>query len=75
MIKLYAKKTCPYSQKVMNFMEEKGIDYNFIDVTIEENREELINVGGKKMIPFIVDDENNVKMYESEEILKYLGDR
>ena len=35
---------------------------------------ELIARGGKQQVPYLVDDETNVEMYESADIVKYLND-
>jgi glutaredoxin 2 len=35
-------------------------------------RKELIKLGGKEQVPFLVDTEKNVKMYESEDIINYV---
>ena len=69
---LFIKEFCPYCQKVMKHIEEKNIDCKFLDVTDPVNLDELIILGGKEQVPFFVDTENNVKMYESDEIIKYL---
>ena len=36
------------------------------------NEEELIKIGGKRQVPFIIDRDNKVEMYESDEIIEYL---
>ncbi len=72
MYKLYFKSSCPFCQKVIGFAEERSINFEKIDVTDPENLEELIKLGGKKMVPFLVDTSENVMMYESSDIINYL---
>jgi glutaredoxin len=72
MIELYMMNTCGYCCKVINFLEDNQIPYEKIDITISANREKLINIGGKAQVPFIVDKENNIQMYESNDIIEYL---
>ena len=36
--------------------------------------QELLEKGGKKQVPFLVDSEKNVSMYESNDIIDYLRD-
>ena len=73
MINIYELETCPYCKKVIDFMENNKIPYKKIDIANPQNEEELITLGGKRQVPFIVDKENNVEMYESSEIIDYLG--
>lgn len=72
MIDLYILETCPYCKKVMSFLEEKGIKYNKIDITNKTNEETLIKLGGKRQVPFLVDNDRNIQMYESGDIVEYL---
>lgn len=72
MYDLYLSETCPYCRKVINFFEENGIPYNKKDITDSENLNNLIKIGGKKQVPFLDDRENNVSMYESDDIIKYV---
>jgi glutaredoxin len=64
--------TCPYCKKVMAFLNEKGIEFNKIDIADKSNEESLIKLGGKRQVPFFVDKERNVQMYESMDIIEYL---
>lgn len=72
MFDLYILETCPYCKKVMAFMDEKGIDYNKVDIADKTNEEALIKLGGKRQVPFFVDKERNIQMYESLDIIEYL---
>ena len=72
MFDLYIMETCPYCKKVMAFLDEKKIDYNKIDITDKSNEESLIRLGGKRQVPFFVDKERNIQMYESSDIIEYL---
>lgn len=72
MINIFILPTCPYCHKVLDFMDAKGIAYNKIDITNPEKEEVLIKIGGKRQVPFIIDKEHNVEMYESDNIIEYL---
>lgn len=72
MLDLYILETCPYCRKVMSFMEEKGIKYNKVDITNRASEEALIKMGGKRQVPFLVDNDRNIQMYESADIIEYL---
>jgi len=72
MFDLYMMQTCPYCKKVLAFMDEKGIECNKIDIEDKSNEEALIKLGGKRQVPFLVDKERNIQMYESNDIIEYL---
>ena len=72
MIELFMLEHCGYCKKVRAFLDDHGIPYRMIDISVKENEEELIKIGGKRQVPFIIDRENNVEMYESDEIIEYL---
>ena len=72
MLDLYIMETCPYCKKVMSFMDEKGIKYNKVDIKIKSNEDALIQMGGKRQVPFLVDKDRNIQMYESNDIIEYI---
>jgi glutathione S-transferase len=73
MLKLYAFPTCPYCQKVRDAFAELGLEYHEIDASPgTPGNEELLKLGGKGQVPFLVDEENNVQMYESDDIIAYV---
>ena len=72
MIELFILETCPYCQKVIKYLEEKNIEYRKIDITNKASEESLIKIGGKRQVPFLIDTERNIQMYESNDILEYL---
>jgi len=73
MIELYVMETCPYCRKVMDFMDKESIRYEKKDISIPENHERLMKLGGMEQVPFLYDD--GVAHYESDEIIKYLTTR
>ncbi len=72
MYDLYILEYCPYCKKVMAFMDENGISYNKIDTADKEKEDALIQLGGKRQVPFLVDKDRNIQMYESSDIIEYL---
>lgn len=72
MIELFIMETCPYSQKVMKFAKENDIDYKKMDISKPENLDKLMELGGMRQVPFLYDPENDVTMYESDDIIEYL---
>ena len=72
MIDLFILETCPYCKKVMKYMDENDIKYNKIDISNKASEESLIKLGGKRQVPFIVDKDRNLQLYESADIIEYL---
>ena len=72
MIELYVLDSCPYSQKVMKYLEENHIEYVKHDVSEPKNYEALQEIGGKSQVPFLFDKDKDLKLYESDDIIEYL---
>ena len=75
MIDLYILETCPFCRKVMSFFDENNIKYNKKDILEQDNLDELLKLGGKQQVPFLVDNDNNKSMYESNDIIEYVKNR
>ncbi len=72
MIELYILPMCPYCRKVLAFLDENNIEYVTYDINESQNEKNLIQLGGKSQVPYLVDSENNVQMYESDDIIAYV---
>ena len=72
MLDLFILETCPYCVKVMNFLDKEHMKYNKIDISNKESEESLIQIGGKRQVPFLIDKARNIQMYESDDIIEYL---
>ena len=72
MLDLFVLETCPYCKKVMSFMDERGIKYHKADISDKASEEALIQIGGKRQVPFLIDTDRNIQMYESNDIIEYL---
>jgi glutathione S-transferase len=73
MLTLYYKPFCSFCQKVLAEAEEIGVVFELKDITADEkNAEELLSLGGKKQVPFLVDGSSKVRMYESGDIIDYI---
>ena len=68
---LFFKPTCPYCQKVLNFMKKNNISLPLKDIQADpHHREELVAVGGKPQVPCLIIDGR--AMYESDNIIAWL---
>ncbi len=73
MLILYFKQNCSYCQQVQRFADDNSLTFTLRDIaTVPEHAEDLIERGGKRQVPYLVDDKKNVEMYESDDIITYL---
>jgi len=74
MLELFQKEGCPYCHKVRQRMTEMDLDYICRNVSSDSSKqaEILTKLGGMVQVPFLVDTDRNVSMYESDDIVKYL---
>ena len=72
MLLLYKMDGCPYCEKVLKHLEEKSIQFRSLDIADPVNLDELLHLGEKEQVPFLVDTEHNAKMFESDEIIQYV---
>lgn len=74
MLTLYVKTGCPFCAKVKNAVEELGIEDKIEEKNIADDGvvDELLEKGGQQMVPFLVDTDRDVEMYESDDIVAYL---
>jgi len=73
MLTLYYKPSCPFCQRVLQMAENLHVEFDLRDVSDNETAlSELLEKGGKQMVPFLVDTEKDVSMYESSDIIDYI---
>lgn len=72
MLDLFILETCPYCIKVMDYMDNNGIKYQKFDTDNNDNVLRLLSLGGVDQVPFLYNEDTNDKIYESDEIIKYL---
>ena len=73
MLKLYYKPTCPFCQKVLEAADALGVQFDLHDIADDPAlAEELIAHGGKRQVPYLIDTEREVAMYESDDIIAHI---
>lgn len=73
MLTLYYKPSCPFCQRVLEMAENLKVDLDLQDVSDDDAvLAELLEKGGKQQVPFLVDTEKSISMYESNDIIAYL---
>ena len=71
-LELFKRDACPFCIKVMRYIKKSGrddIEYRDI-ATSSEDRERLIEVGGKQQVPCLFIDDT--PLYESDDIIAWL---
>ena len=73
-ITLYELPGCPYCAKVIDKLNELGLDYDSIEVPrSHDERTEVQEVSGQTGVPVIIDEDNGVDgMAESDDIVAFL---
>ena len=72
-LELYNFEASPYCRKVRETLNELDLDYRVHNVAKKgRKRPELIERGGKMMVPYLIDPNTGSEMYESDDIVRYL---
>jgi len=69
---LYVKTGCPFCHRVLAVGEEFGITFDEKNIADDAVASKLVERGGKRQVPYLVDAARGVEMYESADIAQYL---
>ena len=58
----------------MDMAENLGVEFELKDIDDDAVAVELIEKGGKRQVPYLVDTEKDTAMYESGDIIDYIRD-
>ncbi len=72
MLILYTRTGCYFCQEVLDEAEKMHITIELRNIGEERWAQQLIARGGKRKVPYLVDEVNHVEMYESDNIVEYL---
>jgi glutathione S-transferase len=73
LLELWSFEASPYCRKVREELSRLGLDYMVHNVGKRgRRRPELVALGGKMQVPYLVDPNHGVAMYESDDIIAYL---
>ena len=70
MITIFVKTGCPFCARALAALDAYGLQYEEKNVSDPKNVEEMIQLGGKKQEPFLID--GDIMMYESRAIVSYI---
>lgn len=72
MLTLYYKPMCPFSRQVVAAIQRLELEVDLKDCNDAAAAAELLEKGGKSQVPFLVDADQGVSMYESDDIVAHL---
>ena len=72
MLTLYVRSNCPFSAVALKKMEDLNLSFDEKNIADEGVLDELVALGGDDQVPYLVDSETGVSMYESDDIAAYL---
>ena len=72
MLTLYMRPACSYCERVLREANALGIGFNLKNIANPTHANDLIVRGGKQQVPYLVDADRAVELYESEDIARYL---
>ena len=70
---MYVKTGCPYCALAIGKVDDLGLKVEYKNIADDAVAAELVERGGKRMVPYLVDEERGVEMYESSDIVEYLN--
>ncbi len=73
-VKIYTTPTCPYCALLKSFLRNQGVEYEELDVSVDEKaREEMIKKSGQMGVP-VVDIEGEIIVgFNQEALSRALG--
>ncbi len=73
MIKVFSTPTCPYCQTLKNFLKEKGVQFEDIDVSSDlKAQKEMIDKSGQMAVPVVEIDNEIIIGFNKEKISQLL---
>ncbi len=69
---LYVKTGCAYCAAAIHKLEELNLKWEERNISDDGIVKELIERGGKRQVPYLIDKEKAIEMYESADIVDYL---
>ena len=74
MVKVFTTKTCPYCLSLKEFLKEHKIEFDEIDVSVDEKgREEMIEKSGQMGVPVVEIEGQIVVGFDKEKIVELLN--
>ena len=73
--KIYSTPTCPYCKLAKEYLSAKGISYDDIDVSADQEKaKEMVNISGQMGVPVIVVNDKVIVGFDKEKIDSLLSE-
>jgi glutaredoxin-like YruB-family protein len=73
-VRVYSTTTCPYCKMAKEFLDEKGVSYDDLDVAVDAGaRDEMIKKSGQMGVPVIDVDGEVIIGFDRERLTGLLG--
>lgn len=73
-VKVYSTPTCPYCLRAKSYLEAKGIAFENVDVSSDQNGlQEMISISGQMGVPVVVIDGDPIVGFDQARIDEKLG--
>ncbi len=73
-VKIYSTPTCIWCEKTKEFLKQKGIEFEDIDVSSDKKKaKEMIDISGQMGVPVIVIGKEVIIGYDQEKLEERLG--
>ena len=73
--KIYSTPTCPYCKLAKEYLSSKGISYDDIDVSADQEKaKEMVNISGQMGVPVIVVNDRVIVGFDKEKIDSLLSE-
>ncbi len=72
-VKVFGTETCPYCHKARDFLKEKNIEFEYVDVSSDEKaKEEMVEKTGQMGVPVIMIDEDIIVGFDETKLKEKL---
>ena len=73
-VKIYSTPTCPYCRRAKEYLDQKGITYESIDLSTNPDAvKEMVDLTGQMGVPVIVVDEEAVVGFDKDKLEQLLS--
>lgn len=71
---LYLTDNCPYCISVCSELDDRGIEYDIIEVPIDKSKRfEVFKISGQRLVPVLLDEDRVIS--DSQEIISYIEEK
>jgi len=73
-VKIYSTPSCPYCRMAKDYLKEKGVEYQDIDVSSDQDAlREMISLSGQMGVPVIIVEGQVINGFDKSKIDSFIG--